>query len=125
MNAIDYPTITVGERTLIVRFSLVAQILMRRRGMDPGKLDVLTSPANPEARENWLKLFACMVDENFESQAKPEAYVAGNGPSGDYWATQIDPDEFGDMCAVCNESMGKVAESLRKRRAAAPIPIAS
>ena len=121
MIAIDYPTITVGERTLVVRYSLASQILMRRRGIDPRALETLTTPENPKQAENWLTIFGCMVAENFCTDT---AFSLNDAPTADYWAAQLSPLQFVEIPLVCNEAIKKVAEAL-KAAAAPPKPISA
>ena len=115
MYAIDYPTITVGERTLVVRYSTAAQVLLRRRGIDPASLNEFVGPGKPDSALNWCQIFACMVDENYAGTAGPD-YALGRGPSAEYWLSHFDSslDELSD---VCNRAISKVAEAQRTRLA--------
>src|ERR1700690_2828401 len=122
MIAIDYPTITVGERTLIVRSSLAAQVLMRRRGIDPNKLEEATARDNPDQQENWLKIFSCMVAENF-LDGPPESFSLSNAPTADYIATLLIPGQRVDI--VCNESLKKAAEAVRAMQPPPALTLAS
>lgn len=126
MDAIDYPTIEVGGRTLVVRCNLASQRLMTKRGVPIDKLADLGKLSPQDAAYIWLDVFTCMVDENFAPE-NPYEYVAGKGPTSDYWASQLAPGQLAEVCRVCNEAMGKVLEALRKTKqaATAPIPIAS
>jgi hypothetical protein len=117
MLAIDYPTIEVGGRQLTVRYTLAAQILMVRRGMDPSQLGVLLGPGLKRA-ENLVQLFACMVAENFIPDGMQ--FSLDGAPSADYWATQIEPGQLGEIDRVCAVAMGKVTEALRSKLAVVP-----
>ena len=118
MLCIEYPTITVGERTLVVRYSIAAQVIMKRRGCDPKLLKELLDPANPAARDNLLVVFSAMVAENF-LDAKPEAFSFDGAPTAEYWMAQIEPQQIFEVDRVIAESMGKVSEALK---ATAPPP---
>ena len=124
MTGIDYPTISVGaHENLVVRLSLAAQLLMRRRGMDPARMGELMSPRvnnepNPDAVGNVVAVFACMVAENFVDRSKPHLCDLSSAPTADYWAMQID-----DLVAVEKviwQAEGKAVEERRKKLAAVP-----
>ncbi len=125
MYAIDYPTIQMGDRALVVRFSFAAQILLRRRyGLDPGELGPALANTNPDKVENLIKLFASMVAENFVDVGAPQQVTLNTTPTADYWLTQIDHGNLKEVDAVVAEAMGKVREAA-KRAATPPIAIAS
>ena len=112
MIAIDYPTITVGERTLVVRYSLAAQVLMGRRGIDICKLGEMLAPTNPSGPSNMLQVFAACVAENFTGDS-PETFSLDRTPTADYWATQLSHLQFREVDRVLGEAMGKAMEELR------------
>lgn len=138
MNAVQFPTITVGDRALTVRYSLAAQVLMRRRGIDPRHLLRYISPfkviegtdgagdsiamqdgkpvfnEDNNVVENVLKVFSCMVAENLMDQSHPERYDLNMAPTSDYWTALIHPLQFPDIEAVIGEAMGKATEERRK-----------
>jgi hypothetical protein len=139
MISIEYPKISVGEhKDLTVRFSLAAQLLMRRRGIDPGNIGQACNPKrkipNPHARlqsdppmidvpnqecvGNLITVFSCCVAENFLDLAQPNRVDLSVCPTADYWATQID-----DMSAIdkaVGEAMGKWSEARQRSLAAVP-----
>ena len=137
MTGIDYPTITIGERQLTVRLSLAAQLLMRRRGIDPATMTQAMQPrktipnpamriqidpptievANPDAVQNIITVFSCMVAENF-LDTKSTKLDLNSAPTADYWATQI--DDFGEVEKVVWAAVGKAVEERRKKLAAVP-----
>jgi hypothetical protein len=125
MTGIDYPTITVGaHENLVVRFSLAAQLLMRRRGIDPVNIFALCAPrlqdgsANLDAVRNVLTIFAACVAENFLDLSKPHRVDLDTAPTADYWATQV--EDFAAIEAVIGAALGKAAEERRKRLAVVP-----
>ena len=139
MTGIDYPTISVGaHENLVVRLSLAAQLLMRRRGLDPAKMveeirpqktvpnpnmRTQTDPptvqiGNPGAVENIVKVFSCMVAENFIDRSKPTQVDLNEAPTADYWATLI--EDFTAVEAVVWQAVGKAVEERRKRLAVVP-----
>ena len=92
MTGIEYPTISVGKHeNLVVRLSLAAQLLMRRRGIDPGQIGEEMSPTktvpNPNMRmqsdpptvqignsgavQAVITVFSCMVLDNSIDQSNP------------------------------------------------------
>lgn len=124
MDAFDYPTITLGDRTLVVRFSLAAQILMIRRGIDPANLATLLAISDPLRTDRLLQVFAACVAENFLDPSAPTEYKLDGAPTSDYWASQCDLVDLRDIDIAIGESMGKVREALNKKRARVlPIPI--
>src|ERR1700734_590141 len=139
MTGIDYPTISVGEHEdITVRFSLAAQLLMRRRGIDPGNIGAACAPrrtipnpnvrlqsdppeitvANPDCVGNLVTVFSCCVAENFIDLKQPGRVDLGACPTADYWATQI--DDMAEIDKAVGAAMGKWSEALRKKLAAVP-----
>lgn len=126
MNAIDYPTITIGERTLTVRYSLAAQVLLLRGGIDPADLNKLLDKEEPRRVEYLIRLFAACVAENFLDPARPNEFALSNAPTADYWISQVDFIDVQAIDKAIGESMGKSREALKLKRAPAPpIQIAS
>ena len=128
MIGIDYPTITIGDRVLVVRLSLATQILLRRQGLDPRQLkDMLTNTTdadgkpveNPLILDNLLKVFAACVAENF-IDGSPNRFSLDAAPTADYWATQIAPYQIPDIGRVIAEAVGKAAEAAKNRPAPTP-----
>ncbi len=133
MTGIDYPTITIGEHeNLTVRLSLAAQLLMRRRGLDPAKIGELMAPGrtvpnpnkadpptipNDKAVENVIIVFSCMVAENFLDKSTTKLDL-NTAPTADYWATRI--DDFTAVEKVVWAAVGKAVEDRRKRLAVVP-----
>lgn len=140
MTAIDFPTISVGGRELTVRFSIGAQILMRRRGIDPRRLVQATAPfelddqgkpkqdasgapiRNENAVQNILIAFSAAVAENFIDQSNPDRVDLNSAPSADYWAMQLHPLQFPEVERAIGESMGKVMEAKRTQLRVVPPP---
>ena len=139
MTGIDYPTISVGaHENLVVRLSLAAQLLMRRRGIDPAQMAQEMSPTktvpnpnmrtqtdaptvqigNPGAVQNIVTVFSCMVAENFIDRSKPTQVDLSTAPTADYWATLI--EDFSEVEKVVWSAVGKAVEVRRKKLAAVP-----
>lgn len=139
MTGIDYPTITIGEhKDLIVRYSLAAQLLMRRRGVDPANIGQLCSPRrtvpNPNAQlqsdpptitvpnaecvDNLVTVFSCCVAENFLDLKQPNRVDLNAAPTADYWATQI--DDMAEVDRAIGAAMGKATEERKKKLALIP-----
>jgi hypothetical protein len=138
MTGIEYPTISVGEHeNLTVRMSLAAQVLMRRRGIDPAKIGQMmlakivkpneaarlqTDPPtiaidNPDAVTNVIAVFSCMVAENFVDKRATKLDL-NTAPTADYWATQI--DDFAAVEKAVWDAVGKAVEARRAKLAAVP-----
>lgn len=140
MTGIDFPTVTIGERTYTVRFSMASQVLMRRRGIDPRRIFHLLSARthrndtlcigkdckridhvpNPAAEQNVLIVFSCCVAEDFVDISKPSTVNLDSAPTADYWAMVLDPDQFKLVEKAIWEAAGKVLEANRKLQAVAP-----
>jgi len=111
MTGIDYPTITIGERTLVVRFSLYAQYLLSQQGVDLRKP---LSSRDPGYLAYRLAIFAAAVAQN---------YPAGKAPTAEQWALDLDGslDRWADIEKAIGEAMGKASEELRAGLAAVPL----
>ena len=132
MTGIEYPTITVGKHeNLMVRWTLAAQLLCQRRGIDPMRIGAaistmvtrdqdgaVTGVSNPDAVQNIIVVFSAMVGENFLDLTNPRGVDLEDAPTADYWATQI--ENFGEITKVIIASMGKAAEDRRKKLALVP-----
>jgi len=118
MNDIQFPQITVGGRTLTVRYSIAAQVLMKRRGID---LKRLLDPEK-DVVGNMLTVFSCLVAEEFVDQSNPDKYDLDKAPTADYWAHLLHPLQFPEVEAAIVEAVGKVAEEQRKLRPVAVPP---
>ena len=116
MLGIDYPVYEIDGKKLVVRQSFAAQILMQRRGIDPGNLNDFVGPGKPQSAENWVKIFGCMVAENFTDPTRPDVDL-NTAPSTDYWLMRIDPYEMGAITDVCNSAFLKAAEARRTKLA--------
>ena len=138
MTGIEYPTITVGaHENLVVRMSLAAELLMIRRGLDPGILIRQVSPMsqgppkedktvdlipNPNWAQNMVTAFSCMVGENFLDPQSTRIDLNAV-PTADYWATQI--DDLTDVSKAVIASVGKAMQERRKKLAAVPATAAA
>ncbi len=131
MTGIDYPTIEIGGRTLVVRYTLAAQVLMKRRGVDPLKIgtaiypivdrtgEVPTIVENPEGARNTLIAFSAMVAENFLDPASVRVNM-DEAPSADYWAFQVG-ERLPEVWKAVHDCLSKTSEARRKNlQVAAP-----
>jgi hypothetical protein len=127
MAAIEWPTVTVGDKTLIVRYSLAAQVLMQRRGVDPLRLAELTTstPAkpNPTAAANVMIVFSACVAENFLDFTEPAKLDLNTAPSADYWSTQLAPGQFDEIQTAMADALRKALGG-RRRPEAVPLEAA-
>lgn len=123
MLAVEYPTIEIDGRTLVVRDSFAASTLMKRRGLDPTKLTEYVGPGKPNSAENWLIIFSAMVAENFMPE-HPQRLRLDDAPTADYWMTRIEGSDLKRICDVCNLAMEKAAEYQKRKLAlVAPTPM--
>lgn len=135
MIAIEYPTVEVDGRKLVIRPSQAAFVLMRRRGIDPGQEHVLTRPnrvfdpqepakvicissGNPNWVNNTYICFSCCVAENYIDMSQPHRVNLDMAPTADYWALKL-PD-YREVHGLYREAMGKFAEEQRTKLAAVP-----
>jgi len=144
MTGIDHPVVTVGGHTLTVKFSLAAQLLMRRRGLDIRRIPSLIAPRlhadggacldqkceqahtpNPDAESNIMQVFACMVVHEFVKLDAPSVTTLDAAPSADYWAAVAGPDDFARIEVAVWTAMGKALEARRARLQAVPSPAVS
>ena len=120
MYPVDYPSITLGGRTFVVRYSLAAQIILVRSGIDPQQLRFLLNKDEPRRVENLIKLFAACVAENFIDQTKPHECDLHSAWTADFWMTQVQLSDISAIDKVLGESMGKATEALTKRATEPP-----
>ena len=120
MYPVDYPSITLGGRTFVVRYSLAAQIILVRSGIDPQQLRFLLNKDEPRRVENLIKLFAACVAENFIDQTKPHECDLRAAWTADFWMTQVQVSDISAIDKVLGESMGKVTEALKNRATEPP-----
>lgn len=133
MTGIEYPTIEVDGRTLVVRPSNAAFLLMRRRGLDLAKDNLLTPHLvrnaetgavtdNPGGDPMWINnsyvYFSACVAENYIDMKTPHRVDLDAAPSADYWAVKL-PD-FQQVHRLCREALGKYAEDQRTKLAVVP-----
>jgi hypothetical protein len=133
MTGIEYPTVTVDGRVLVVRPSNAAFVLMRRRGLDPGNAHislrankvrneagaVLDDPhGSPLWVNNTYIYFSCCVAENYVDLSKPHRVDLDAAPTADYWALMM-PD-YNEVSRLCGAAMGKFAEEQRTKLAVVP-----
>jgi hypothetical protein len=139
MTGIDYPTISVGgHKDLTVRWSLAAQFLMKRRGVDPAgapqAMQGTTKVPNPDMRtqtdppfieignkkavENVVIVFSACVAENFLDTSQPNKVDLNTAPTADYWAVQI--TDFSEVEKAVWAALGKAVEERRKKLAVVP-----
>jgi len=131
MNAIDYPTISVGKhKDIVVRQTIAAEILIGRRGLSmatlgidihPWKVDregKNTAEPNPNSVANLITVFSCFVAENFIDQDNPARVSLDTVPTADYWACQI--DDIGEVTRVVHAAIKKALEARRAKLAAVP-----
>lgn len=133
MIGIEYPTVTVDGRVLVVRPSNAAFVLMRRRGLSPEKAHLLLQAPkvrdekgvvndNPTGNPNWVEdtyiYFSACVAENYLDLSQPHRVSLDAAPSADYWAVTL-PDHA-EVSRLCWAAMGKYAEEQRTKLAVVP-----
>lgn len=110
----------------MVRYSLAAQVLLVRGGIDPMNLHLLLDKTEPRRVEYLVRIFAACVAENYLDPARPEACSFLHAPTADWWFSQLDQEDVKVIDIAVGESMGKAREALKQKRASAPpIQIAS
>ena len=96
-SAINWPTITIGEHTLTVRWTFYAQWLLSKRGVNVKDLATVVKDRDPSLINVMVECFAAAVAENFKQMGLPV-------PDADYWAGQISDASFEnpDIWQQCN-----------------------
>lgn len=122
MNEVEFPTITVGDRALTVRFSICTQVLLNRYGLDPRKLTEALAPNNPQATENMMIFFCCCVAENYIDTSNPDKCELVGYPSPAYWTMNIHPLQYDEIVRAVSDAAGKVTEARKKTLLAAAPP---
>ena len=124
MTGIDYPTITVGaHEKIVVRLSLLAQLLMTRRGLDPKNF--IAAMAGTEGVDVAFQVFSCLVAENFLPADNLHRVDLNSAPTADYWAVLASRSDDPQATVTAIEkaimgAVGKAVEERRKRLAVVP-----
>ena len=128
MTGVEYPTITVGKHEgLTVRYSMGAQVLALRRGLDPvmkvisdkeRHMWIEAKQGPQDAVRNVMTAFSCMVVDNFTAGLPPHKLDFDLAPTADYWFTQM--TDFKEIELVVWKALVKAAEEQKKTLAAAP-----
>ncbi len=129
-SAIKWPSITIGEQTLTVRWSFFVQFLLSKRNVDypaffrmiqeqkqrvlPGETVNIVVPVS--SVNTLVECFAAAVSENFKAAGLPI-------PDAEHWAMAIsevegtNPSIWSEVNAALWEALGKVTP--------APKPVAA
>jgi hypothetical protein len=133
MTGIEYPTITVDDKTIVVRPSNAAFFLMRRRGLDLSDPKILNPNKfrdretnvvvdNPNGTLLWINnsyvYFSGCVAENYIDMSRPNRVDLDAAPTADYWAVKL-PD-FNEVHRLCLEALGKYVEEQSTKLAIVP-----
>jgi hypothetical protein len=115
MDAIEFPTITIGGRTLTLKFSMLAKYQMSRLGIRGADFRALANPTDPDPSivSMMLRLFSCAVADNFMDSERPSAKV--EIPTPEYWAAVITPEQWPEVCEVTMKAMVKAIPSAAAR----------
>ncbi len=107
MSPIEYPTVTINERVLTLRFSMLAKFQMSRLGIRASDFRLLGNPTNPDPAivSLMMRLFSCAVADNFMDLDRPAAPV--EIPTPEYWAATIPPEQWPEVCAATMKAMVK------------------
>lgn len=82
---IDWPVITVGDETLIVRWSFYTQFLLSKRKVDVKNLGVALQTRSAEFLSIAVECFAAAVAENYTTKGQEP-------PTADQWAIVLSED---------------------------------
>lgn len=115
-SPVEYPEVTINGRTYTVKFSMLAQLVLDRAGIDTRELNKRFATPGPGSVALFMDLFASGVAHHFVA-AKQKPLTA------EEWALEIgdDPQIFSEICRAVRVAMGKV----RPSTAQAPRPAAS
>jgi hypothetical protein len=111
---IDWPTLVLGEQTLVVRWTFYAQWLLSKRRVDVRSLGVFLATKEPAMVDTMVECFAASVAENFSTRNLPV-------PTADHWAVEISkqPDALNSWKRCCDALFAAIA---KMGPAAPPVP---
>lgn len=79
---VDWPTVTIGQHQLVVRWTFFAQWLLSKRKVDIKSLGPMLANKEAPLVDCMVEIFAAMVAENFTSRELA-------APSAEFWALAI------------------------------------
>lgn len=82
-SPVAYPTITFGEQTYTVKFSMLSQYVLDEEGVDPRQLPEIMRSPRPGKVALMFKLFAAAVAHHFVEAGQPI-------PTGAEWAMRAE-----------------------------------
>ncbi len=106
-DPIEFPTIEIGGRTLVLKFSMLAKLQMSKLGVRASDFAMLGNTANPDPTivSLMVRLFSCAVADNFMDSTRPSAPV--EIPTPEYWALVIPEKQWQEVCSVTMRAMVK------------------
>lgn len=87
---IDYPAIVIGGRTLTLKFSLLADFVLDRRGIDTSQIIPILRSGKPGRNSLSIELFAACVAHNYVEAGEPV-------PTPEQWCLRLTPELLKDI----------------------------
>lgn len=98
---IDYPTIKVGDTTYTLKYSLLAQYVLDKAGVDVRRAPQILQSDQTGRVALMLDLFAACVAGNFVD-------LNQSIPTATQWAQRIPSEQFGECCQKVIAAIAKV-----------------
>ena len=112
---VDWPVATVGDQTLVVRWTFYAQWLLSKRKVDVRQLGTLMQAKDPSLVDVMVECFAAAVAENFTVRGL-------EAPTAERWALMISQASAANP-AIWNEVNQAIWQAVGKALpAASPAP---
>ncbi len=104
-SPIEYPTVIVAGRALVVKCSLYAQLMLSRQGKTiseaiarlPKSKD---GPFDPHLLEDMFELWRICTAENYARAKEPI-------PTVEEWACLLTEDQWGEVCQAVGAALVK------------------
>lgn len=105
---IDWPTIQVGEHSLVVRWTFYVQWLLSKRHVNVKQLSAIITERAPELIDVMVECFAAAVAENFSRAGRVP-------PTAEAWALLISEASFAQpaIWAAVNRAIWEAVEKAR------------
>lgn len=87
---VEHPVVTLGGRSLSMKYSLLADYILDKRGIDTKQLIPLLTADKPGRAALVIDLFAACVAHNFVEAGDPV-------PTSEQWCTRLSSDQLREL----------------------------
>lgn len=87
---IDHPTVVIGGRSLTLKYSLLADYVLDRRGIDTTQIVATLKSDKPGRKSLVLELFSACVAHNYVEAGEPV-------PTTEQWCTRLKPEQLQEL----------------------------